>query len=786
MSANGRQPAKADLYIVTVSCAGLLALGHAYRGLLATPPDYDWIALAILTWVSGAFAVKIPSATATISVSEVFVFTIAILHGGPAATVTVALDGFLNSIYRGNHAPRRLFFNVLEPAVSIALACALYDRIGGLGPLSTSPAPLSMLVLPVFGLASSYLLLNTWLTAAVMALESGTPAFTIWRQHIVWVSVNFLSGASIALLLSVNMRQVSIEGLLLVLPLVFLLYLVFRTWADRVREAGVHVETVNRLYLSTVEALAIAIESKDQVTSNHVRRVQTLSMAIARRLGVPDGAPMRAIEAGALLHDIGKVAIPDYVLNKPGALTREEYEIIKLHAPVGAEILSAVDFPYPVVPIVRHHHENWDGTGYPDGISGEAIPIGARIISVVDCFDALTSDRPYRRALSDEQALAIIGERTGTMYAPAVVEVLLECYRDVRAGMALPEPSDASRLIASIGQRTDVARGRPDVAPQSPETPIEVGALDSVWAAVDAPGLSAAARSTLGVPAVAALLRTLTPATTVLVCRTDSASQSVRMLHAFGHGEQLLRRAVIALGEGITGWVAANHAGMINSDPALDWPEQIHALSPRPVSALAEPISGIGVLTLYTDQAAGFAPAHRAVAERAAHLLGRLLSPHASESTDTPVDRTVPRAETDAHLVALVASVGATSTCGLLSVAAADGSDPAASVLDLTALVLPAVRLSDGLVASAHDEVVAVLPGCDPDAEPIIVARLQDALDASSFSGDLIVGFAIATRRDGEAIVAGLERARAQRRRLCRPGQTPSLAVVLTPERRRA
>ena len=115
---------------------------------------------------------------------------------------------------------------------------------------------------------------------------------------------------------------------------------------------------------------------------------------------------------------MGKLAIPEYILNKPGKLTPAEFEKMKQHARIGADILSEIDFPYPVVPIVRHHHENWDGSGYPDGLVGDEIPIGARVLSVVDCFDALTSDRPYRPRLPDDEALAILKDRSGVMYGP--------------------------------------------------------------------------------------------------------------------------------------------------------------------------------------------------------------------------------------------------------------------------------------------------------------------------------------------------------------------------------
>src|SRR6187431_559114 len=148
----------------------------------------------------------------------------------------------------------------------------------------------------------------------------------------------------------------------------------------------------------------------------------------------------------------GKIAVPKHILNKPGKLTAADFEKMKLHAPIGAEILSAIDFPYPVVPIVRHHHENWDGTGYPDRISGTDIPIGARILAVVDCFDALTSDRPYRPRLSDAEAFEILFQRRGSMYDPLVVDTFARVYREIA-----PDPlpvGDTRRALQEITSST--------------------------------------------------------------------------------------------------------------------------------------------------------------------------------------------------------------------------------------------------------------------------------------------------------------------------------------------
>src|SRR5207237_4363850 len=164
------------------------------------------------------------------------------------------------------------------------------------------------------------------------------------------------------------------------------------------------------------------VDAKDQGAHDHVRRVQDEAVRLAQALQVDDDGEIQAIKAAALLHDVGKLAIPEHILNKPGRLTPAEYEIMKRHAPIGADILSVIGFPYAVAPIVRSHHENWDGTGYPDGLAGEQIPVGSRILAVVDCFDALTSDRPYRPRMTDEDALQIIGERSGTMYDPRVID----------------------------------------------------------------------------------------------------------------------------------------------------------------------------------------------------------------------------------------------------------------------------------------------------------------------------------------------------------------------------
>src|ERR1019366_10740288 len=183
------------------------------------------------------------------------------------------------------------------------------------------------------------------------------------------------------------------------------------------------------LHLRTIEALALAIDTKDHTTGTHLRRVQVYATEIGKELKL-SASEMQALQAASILHDIGKLAVPDYIISKPGKLTPDEFDKMKVHTVVGAEILEQVAFPYSVAPIVRSHHEKWDGSGYPDGLKAEDIPIGARILSAVDCLDALASDRQYRRALPLDEAMDYVAGLSKRSFDPQVVEILKANYRE--------------------------------------------------------------------------------------------------------------------------------------------------------------------------------------------------------------------------------------------------------------------------------------------------------------------------------------------------------------------
>ncbi|MGH9370439.1 MAG: HD-GYP domain-containing protein, partial [Vicinamibacterales bacterium] len=406
-------------YVAAVTILGSALFAYCVARVAGEHLPIEWWIFAGLTFISGRIALKVPSLEARFTVSEVFAFTSVLLFGPEAGAVTLALDSLVLAWHRRIPVDKTCF-NFGNLTLSVWLSGSLFFGVSGAEPLFGNGGQAGELILPLALFVAAYFVVNTGLVAAAIGFETGTRPLLIWRRHFMPLAAGYAASASVALLLVAALQQVHFAAIAVLPPLLLIFYYTLRSSFGRLEDAKGHLDKLNTLYLSTVETLATAIDAKDEVTHGHIRRVQLAAVALARELGVKDETTLKAIEAAALLHDTGKIAVPEHILNKPGKLTPAEFEKMKLHAPIGAEILSAIEFPYPVVPIVRHHHENWDGTGYPDRISGTEIPIGARILSVVDCFDALTSDRPYRKRMSDEDALGILRDRRGTMYDPLV------------------------------------------------------------------------------------------------------------------------------------------------------------------------------------------------------------------------------------------------------------------------------------------------------------------------------------------------------------------------------
>jgi putative nucleotidyltransferase with HDIG domain len=541
-------PAALGVFIACVVIAGVAVITQSVRTLQIASINGYAIALTALTIVSGRFAIKVPGRPATVSVSEVFVFASILLFGPPVAVLTVAIDGLWISVTQRDPRLYRTLFNVAEPAISTWAAARTFLMVAGTEPGASLSTGMPLLVPATVAMAAVFFALNSGLSAVAVALENGTSAYHIWRGHAWYLGVNYHAAASIATLAVSNESRINFGVVGLVAPLLVLSYVAYRESSRRVGEAQRHVAEVEHLYRASVEMLAIAVDAKDQVTHGHIRRVQRHTLGVAAALGVTDLRELKAIEAGALLHDIGKLAVPDYVLNKPSALTPAEFETMKKHASMGARILAAVEFPYPIVPIVRHHHERWDGLGYPDGLVGAEIPLGARILAVVDCFDALTSDRPYRPRLTDENAIEILRSRKNTFYDPVVVDKFIELVPELhRSDETSPEHRDVQASVvaglvrfAAPDHRVERSLGGKSTAPPS-----------SVQRLIDEQiGRIARAQACLfGVTAEqdALIVAHATPA-------------------MYGATESLY----VPLGSGVSGWVAANRSTIRSAESVMD------------------------------------------------------------------------------------------------------------------------------------------------------------------------------------------------------------------------
>lgn len=584
------------VYLWAVPVAGLLTLVWAVRDLTAHPPSNYWIALAVLTALTGSFTVKIPGMVARLSVSEPFVFASALLFGPAAGTVTVAIDACVMSLrlMPSLRTPHRILFNVGTLVVSVALAAAIFFQLAGIDPRAPHYPSVDTFIWPLYAFTTVCFVTNSGLVALALSIERKASAFAIWRQQFMWLSVNYFAGASVAALIVIYARTVDAAILGIVIPLISISYLTFRTTLGRLDDANKHLSEVNLLYLSTIETLAMAIDAKDQVTHGHIRRVQRFAVGLANALGVSDERQLRAIEAAALLHDMGKLAIPEFILNKPGKLTSREFSVMKTHAAVGADLLSSIQFPYPVVPIVRHHHENWDGSGYPDGIKGSDIPLGARILSVVDCYDALTSDRPYRPAMSPEEALDILSQRRGKMYDPLVVDAFV---RDHVALCASAELKDIPPLI--LANQADANSATQPSAPDisvAQTAPLEsLRLIASLSPFPDGMALPAVCRQ------VIANLRTIAAFDTAAVFVLDDTSSDAEVVFVDGSVAKHVAGTSISIAERLTGWVAAHRTAVWNSDAALDLASVASTASLTLGSSLPLIVGDtlVGVLSLY-------------------------------------------------------------------------------------------------------------------------------------------------------------------------------------------
>lgn len=572
-----------------------------------------FLAYLVTAVLASRLKVQLPEINGTISINFLFIL-VGVVELNFSETLALACVAIITQCVSSSRRwpnMEQLVFNVSSVAVAVWVTYFVYH-----GPLTQwhqNPALLLMLA------AGAYFLCNTLPVAAIISLTENKVLSKVWSECYFWSLPYYLVGGGVAAVVRLANQKVGWMPILLALPAMFVIYRSYRQYVGRLQAEKTHVKEMADLHLRTIEALALAIEAKDQNTHDHLERVRVYAVEIGKKLELPP-QELEALRAAALLHDIGKLAVPEHILSKPGKLTAEEFEKVKVHPLVGAEILECVRFPYPVVPIVRAHHERWDGAGYPYGLKGEEIPLGARILSAVDCLDALSTERQYRRALPLDEAMRLVAEDAGKAYDPQVVAIL-QCHYKELEEIVRAQTSDHQKLSTSLKVERGLAPAN-GLAAHPAQDPNGRGKfLSSIAAARQEAqallelshdlGNSLSLYETLSVLSVR--LRPLVPYDSIAAFILSDNE----LIPEFVSGEnfQLLAALRIPFGTGLSGWVARTRKSIVNGNPAVEpgllWSEG-EGIMLR--SALAVPLEGlmgvVGVLTLYHSKADAYTPDH--------------------------------------------------------------------------------------------------------------------------------------------------------------------------------
>jgi len=749
-------PTKAFVGVTSLLGAAVLvsALSHLHSTDLTRFACY--LAVAIL---ASGLKVQLPGIDGTMSVNFLFILLGVMELSLPETLLIGCTASLVQSLWHARKRldPVKVIFNVVGMmANASALTYLTYHwlaaRFGG----GNKPILLMVAALVFF-------FANTLPISVVIALTEGKSSRKVWSECYFWSFPYYLVGAAAVGLVGIVNRQAGWQTSLLVLPLIYWVYRSYRLYLgrleaekERVEIEKRHVEEIASLNMRTIEALALAIEAKDHTTHTHLRRVRTYAIEVAKELGLSDNE-IEALRAAALLHDIGKLAVPEQIINKPGKLTPEEFDRMKVHPLVGAEILERVAFPYPVAPIVRAHHERWDGSGYPEGLSGEEIPIGARILAAVDCLDAMASDRQYRPAVPLATAMERVKERSGSWFDPQVVEILQRRYVELERVAQMQEeivvPHTLSKTV-HVERGLAPAAGFEKWAEPTAASSDSVDFLTSIAAARQEAqamfelsqdlGVSLSLSETLSL--LSMRLRKMIPYDSIAVFVNRNGWLLPELVS--GENFRMLSSLKIRVGEGLCGWVAENCKPIVNGNPQVEAgyiidPEKHTTLQ----SAIAVPLEGlngvVGVLAMYQVNRDAFTPDHLrillAVASKVALSVENALKYQQAESSATTDYLTgLPNARSlFVHLAQEVTRCRRMKTSLAVMVCDIDGFKQINDsfghlegdklLREFTARLKEACRGYDYVARMGGDEFVITAPGLTPDAAVEKADRLNQA-----------------------------------------------------------
>jgi diguanylate cyclase (GGDEF)-like protein/putative nucleotidyltransferase with HDIG domain len=617
--------------LVCVVAAGAAASLYSASGHVTTQWMHFLVYLAIILF-SSRMKVALSRAEATMPVNFPFIL-LGILQLSPLQASALAVAGVVAQYpFRGSRAfsPLHVLFGVSNVATATVLAWHAY--VGSLSLLRHEIAP-------ALAVSATVYLLATSIPAALLhSLESRTAHFRQWRHDFLKYIPFYLVSAVVIVAADFIGSHFGWMTSLLLIPLVYIGYRAYKAQLKILRDRERYILETEALHLRTIEGLAMAVEAKDQNTHRHLMRVRVYVAELGKVMGLQK-PEMQALATASFLHDIGKLAIPEHIINKPGKLSYEEFEKMKIHPVVGANILERVHFPYPVVPIVRSHHEAWDGSGYPDGLKGEDIPIGARILTAVDCFDALASERPYRRAMPLDEAMAFVKSKAGTQFDPEVVRLLERHYLEIeqmaRRQIQEMEPLNTDLLVergAAPGAGFEPEQG----APASRKYERSSRNESDVLAAESLSLIAAASREAKAVLELSQMLGTSlsTRETSAMMSKRLQplipfdcfavylrSEESVKAQYIDGALAHAFSSQHIPLGEGLSGWVAQNERPIVNGNPTMESNYVVESsMLTENSSALSIPLfdsTGLpfGVLTVYASKHAAFSKDHLRILE---------------------------------------------------------------------------------------------------------------------------------------------------------------------------
>lgn len=593
--------------VLTLGLAVVLQVPFAFDS--SFPPRF--VLFFILASIGSCLKLRLPAVEGSLSVSFFFIL-LAVPQLSLGETIAIATFAALVEHLWGEKTvprPTEVLFNISVVALAALLTWDVYHSVMW-GPFLGHPVRMSVS-------ACIYFMAVTWPLSALTAVNTGERIVVTWRNTCRWTFPYYLLGAALAGASNWSTHTTTGQAVAVGLTALVLLYRAYsrylsllesernRAQADRQR-----AEETSRLHLRTIQALALAIEAKDAGTASHLNRLRVYTEAMGRELGM-SSLELDALKAATLLHDVGKLAVPEHILSKPGSLTPEEFEKMKIHTVVGAEIVESVAFPYPVAPIVRGHHEHWDGSGYPDRLRGEEIPMGARVLAAVDTLDSLLSPREYRPARSMREALTYIHAQSGRRFDPRVVEVLAARSQEMEArvteiaGSTNPEHKSTSpeEYIGRIG----AARHEAQVLFEINQAVGNTLRLDTAFAAF--------------ATGIAKLIPFHTAALYLKQEKTLRAECTV------GEEASVFSTLEIPIGQGLSGWVAQSGTHIINGNPSVEpayTGDEARFSNLR--SALVVPIknekSTIGVLALYHPPKDAFTKDHLRVVLAASATLG--------------------------------------------------------------------------------------------------------------------------------------------------------------------